>query len=272
MGMEEKTLSTPQGTIHYWRDTAAPPGPTLVFLPGLTADHRLFRPQAAYFSGRYPLLTWDAPGHGASRPFRLDFSLRDKGAWLGEILAREGIDDFFLVGQSMGGYVAQAFLAEHPGAARGFVSIDSAPLNRKYVTAPELWLLKHCQPLYQCYPWRALQKASVRGNAETEHGRETMREMLAGYTRAEFCRLAGHGYRILAQAMEADLAPAPSCPTLLLCGRRDRAGSTRRYNRAWAAGEGLPLRWLPRAGHCANLDDPDEVNRAIEAFVAQRGN
>ena len=51
---------------------------TLVFLPGLTADHRLFDKQFPFFAGRYNLLTWDAPGHALSRPFTLDFSLMDK--------------------------------------------------------------------------------------------------------------------------------------------------------------------------------------------------
>ena len=51
--------------------------PTLVFLPGLTADHRLFEKQVEYFEGKYNVLVWDAPGHAASWPFTFDFSLLD---------------------------------------------------------------------------------------------------------------------------------------------------------------------------------------------------
>ena len=41
--MIEKTYKTKMGDIHYWVNTAADKeGPQLVFLPGLTADHRLF--------------------------------------------------------------------------------------------------------------------------------------------------------------------------------------------------------------------------------------
>lgn len=41
--MQEKLYATPCGKIHYWvnRD-CGPEAITLVFLPGLTADHRLF--------------------------------------------------------------------------------------------------------------------------------------------------------------------------------------------------------------------------------------
>mgnify|MGYP000127504701 CR=1 FL=1 len=40
--MKEKTYQTPCGTIHYWVSVSHPDEITLVFLPGLTADHRLF--------------------------------------------------------------------------------------------------------------------------------------------------------------------------------------------------------------------------------------
>lgn len=45
----------------------------LVFLPGLTADHRLFDKQVAHFKDKCRVLVWDAPAHGASWPFSFDF-------------------------------------------------------------------------------------------------------------------------------------------------------------------------------------------------------
>ena len=66
--MTEKTMQVRQGAIHYWMEFSHPGKPTLVFLPGLTADHRLFDRQMPYFAEGYNVLTWDAPGHGASRP------------------------------------------------------------------------------------------------------------------------------------------------------------------------------------------------------------
>ena len=43
--MEERTYQTRCGTIHYWVSVSNPDAITLVFLPGLTADHRLFDKQ-----------------------------------------------------------------------------------------------------------------------------------------------------------------------------------------------------------------------------------
>ena len=48
--MEERTYQTRCGTIHYWVSVSNPDTITSVFLPGLTADYRLFDKQIQYFS------------------------------------------------------------------------------------------------------------------------------------------------------------------------------------------------------------------------------
>ena len=76
--LKEHVFSTDRGDIHYWVNDLRPGRRTLVFLPGLTADHRLFDDQTAAFEDTYNVLAWDAPGHAASRPFSEDYSLMDK--------------------------------------------------------------------------------------------------------------------------------------------------------------------------------------------------
>ena len=128
--MIEKTFSTPMGPIHYW--TAEAPGrPWLVFLPGLTADCRLFDKQTQALSPRFSCLVWDAPAHGASRPFALAFSMEDLTCWLHAILEREGIKKPLLVGQSTGGCMAQSYRKAYPESAAGLVTIDAPPLGRR---------------------------------------------------------------------------------------------------------------------------------------------
>lgn len=265
--MNEKTYSTEKGVIRYWISDFAPRAITLVFLPGLTADHRLFERQIAYFEPRCNVLVWDAPGHAASRPFALSFSLADKARWLHDILVRERIELPILVGQSMGGYVSQAFIQYFPGEATGFVSIDSAPLKREYLTAAELWLLKRMTPVYRHYPREALIRDGSKGCSTTAYGQALMKSFIETYDHEEYCELAGHGYRILAEAIESDLPYEIDCPALLICGEKDAAGSTRRYNRAWERKTGLPLAWIAGAGHNSNTDRPDVVNELISNFV-----
>jgi pimeloyl-ACP methyl ester carboxylesterase len=60
--MTEKVYGTQLGKIHYWiNKDAENTDRQLVFLPGLTADHRLFEKQIAFFERKYPVFVWDAP-------------------------------------------------------------------------------------------------------------------------------------------------------------------------------------------------------------------
>lgn len=267
--LTQKQFRTDRGSIVYWvSEQPAPGSPWLVFLPGLTADHRLFDRQVQYFADRTNVLVWDAPSHGASRPFPLDWSLSDIARWLKGILDAEGINRPILVGQSMGGYAAQAFLDLFPGTAAGFVSVDSCPLKRMYYQGWELWLLKHTKLMFELFPWKTLVNQGAKGNTTTPYGQQLMRTMMQDYNKDEYCRLSSHGFHALAEAVEADRPYRIDCPALIICGEMDKAGSAKRYNREWEAREGYPIHWIEGAGHNSNTDRPDEVNAAIEAFLA----
>ncbi|MCQ2514363.1 MAG: alpha/beta hydrolase [Ruminococcus sp.] len=268
--MIEKIYTTSKGDIHYWiSNTINKEKITLIFLPGLTADHRLFEKQISYFEERYNVFVWDAPGHASSYPFSFDFSLMDKAKWLDEIINNEKITQPIIIGQSMGGYVGQAYAELYPEKLRGFVSIDSAPLQRKYITKFELWLLKRMEPIYRHYPWKSLIKSATNGVAMTKYGRQLMYEMMMTYDGQQdrYALLSGYGYKMLAEAIEADLPYEIKCPALLICGKKDKAGSCIRYNKVWHKNTGLPLVWIDDAGHNSNTDKPEYVNNLIEKFV-----
>lgn len=270
--MTEKIYETPCGPIHYWvSETPADSNLSLAFLPGLTADHRLFEKQIAHFEKKYRVFVWDAPGHARSWPFDMNFSLMDKARWLDEIFAEENMKNPVIVGQSIGGYVGQAYAQLFPQKLKGFVSIDSAPLQRKYVTGVEIWLLKRMEPVYRHYPWKSLLKSGTMGVASSEYGRKLMRDMMMVYDgdQRRYARLSGHGFRILAEAMEADLPYKIPCPALLICGEKDHAGSCIRYNKAWHKDTGIPLEWIKGAGHNSNTDEPDIVNALIEKVLLE---
>lgn len=266
--MDGKSFDAGTGAVAYWVDAAAgPDAPWLVFLPGLTADRTLFDAQIAHFSGKTNCFVWDAPAHGHSRPYPLDFTMNDLARILHDILESEAIERPVLAGQSLGGYISQAFIDLYPGETAGFIAIDSAPLKRKYYPTWEVKFLRHTKGMYQAIPWALLKRWGAWGVATTERGRAKMLSFMDGYTKEEYVDLAAHGYRALADAIEAERDYDIECPTLLLCGDKDRAGDVRPFNRKWAAGEGLSLVWVPHAGHNSNVDNPDFVNEQIEGFV-----
>jgi len=275
--MRACTYETKSGIIHYWMDIFDTNSITLVFLPGLTADHRLFDKQIEYFKDKYNVFVWDAPGHASSWPFEFDFSLEDKARWLNNIFESECIEFPVIIGQSMGGYVGQMFAELYPDKIKGFVSIDSAPLQRKYMTWIELWLLKKMEPVYYYYPWKSLLKSGTRGVAATEYGRRLMYDIMMEYDgdKRRYSRLSGHGFKILAEAVERKLPYEIKCPALLICGTEDKAGSCVRYNKAWSKTSEIPIEWIKGAGHNSNTDKPEIVNSLIEDMaekISKRNN
>lgn len=78
---------TPFGILHFATD-----GITL----GLTADHTLFDAQVAHFSHTYLCIVRDAPAHGGSCPYPLDFSLDDYALILHDILAKENVSSLII--------------------------------------------------------------------------------------------------------------------------------------------------------------------------------
>ena len=151
----------------------------------------------------------------------------------------------------------------------GFISIDSAPLQKQYYTGIELWLLHRMTPVYRHYPWKTLIRQGTKGVATSEYGRELMRKFMMTYdgNQERYARLAGSGFKILVEAVEEELPYEIKCPAELICGTKDMAGSTKRYNRAWHKKSNLPIHWIEGAGHNANTDCPEEVNKIIENFL-----
>lgn len=91
--------------------------------------------------------------------------------------------------------------------------------------------------------------------------------MMQDYNKREYCELSAHGFNALACAAEMDRTSTPDCPILLICGKKDKAGSAKRYNRAWSAQINTPIEWIENAGHNSNTDQPEVVNELLEAFA-----
>lgn len=267
MYMKEKVLNTRCGNICYYINNFVDNRLTLVLLPGLTADHRLFDKQIDFFNDKYNVLTWDGPGHNNSRPFSFDFDMFDKAKWLNEIFDKENIVKPVIIGQSMGAYEGQAYQELFKDKLAGFIVIDSAPLQRKYITSIEIWLLERMEPVYRLYPWKTLIKQGSNGVATSKYGRKLMAEMMSTYDHKYYAKLAGHGYNMLAKCYKANLEYKITCPVILICGKQDKAGSTKSYNLRWHKDTDIPLYMVDDAGHNSNSDKPEEINSIIENFI-----
>ena len=263
--MEEQVLQTEQGNVFYWQSANWDVGrETVFFLHGLTADHSMFDDQIAAFADEYNILTWDTPGHGASRPFET-FDFGDTSQYMKRILDENSVGQVVLVGQSLGGYIAQSFIKRFPDRVKGFVSIDSTPYGFDYYSKSDIWILKQIEWMAHLYPLRWMKQAMAKQVSATQKSYDSMLKMLSPYNKNELCHLMGLGY---AGFLDDNCELKISCPVLLLLGEKDKTGKVVRYNKEWASKTGYPLKIIPGAAHNANVDKPEEVNACIHDFLS----
>jgi pimeloyl-ACP methyl ester carboxylesterase len=235
---------------------------------GLTANHHLFDPQVERFEHTFNLIAWDAPLHGGSRPYE-DFSYANAAADALSIMDACGVGRCILVGQSMGGYMAQHVIVRAPERVGGFFGIDTAPISPDYYKASDLFWLRQVGWMSMLYPDGALRRGIAHTAAATQSGYENMLSMLACFpTKRELAHVENLGYK----ALVAELTDMRiDCPAQLVLGERDAIGKMQAYNHAWSERAGLPLAVIPGAGHNSNYDAPDAVDDLLEAFVERCG-
>ncbi len=95
-------------------------GPCIVLLHGYLETGEVWKGFADRFLPRYRVLTPDLPGHGRSGSWGKVHSMDDLAGSLFSILRSEGIHEIFLVGHSMGGYVAMAFAENYSERLCGY--------------------------------------------------------------------------------------------------------------------------------------------------------
>ena len=260
----EKILKTDSGDIHYWMsDQVKKDRLTLFFLHGLTASHDLFISQVEYFSKDYNVIAWDAPAHGASRPYK-NFTYEKAAIAARQILSDNGIRDAVFIGQSMGGFITQSVIKRFPEVVKGFVSIDSCPYGEVYYSKSDKWWLRQIEWMSRLYPDKMLRKAMAKQCTTTKRAYDNMLHMLSVYDKKELCHLMGIGFAgFLDDYCDLNI----QCPIMIIVGDSDKTGKVKHYNKEWSNNIDAPIIWITDAGHNANDDQPEQVNNAISQFL-----
>jgi esterase len=113
--------------LHYldWGNPAAPP---LLCVHGYTSSADAFNGFARQFRDRFHIVALDVRGHGESE-WSPDgaYAYRDQAGDLAAFVEHLGLDQFILLGTSMGGIVAMTYAMEHGQRLRALVLNDIGP-------------------------------------------------------------------------------------------------------------------------------------------------
>ncbi|NUU08183.1 alpha/beta hydrolase [Leifsonia sp. C5G2] len=255
-------MSTTQSALPSYNHRAGA-GPALVFLHYWGGSARTWD----VVLGLLPLheaVSIDFRGWGRSRGLPGPFGLEQLAEDTLAIIDEAGIDDYVLVGHSMGGKVAQLIAATRPAGLRGIVLVGSGPA----VPAAEI------TPEYQ---------------EQLSHAYDT--EESAAGARDHVLTSTPLSERLAAQVLEDSRASADDArtewplrgiaedvsdrtrmidvPSLVVAGERDRvepAAVLERNLMPYLAAADFVV--LPGTGHLIPLEAPEALAAAIAAFVA----
>ena len=257
--MVENALKRHDCDIKYW--FAEGGGRPLVFLHGAGCDHAMFEPQFPVFTGE-TVIAWDARGHGGSKLGK-EFIFADMLDDLSALLDELQICKATLIGQSMGGNLAQAFCKKYPDRVEKMVLIDCTR-NTQKLSPVHNFALMFSKPLLALYPFKALVEQSAKQCGLTERTRDYVRGVFKKYDKDKMVEIT----LAVLKCLEEDREYVTPVPTLLLCGRQDISGNIRKAMPKWAeSGRNCRFVWVENAGHCSNLDAPEFVNEEIRRFL-----
>jgi pimeloyl-ACP methyl ester carboxylesterase len=230
----------------------------------------MFKQQEHELAGEYRVLSWDCRGHGASRPNRVPFSLGVLTEDLLALLAAEKLRNVVLVGQSMGGVVAQRAAIRAPERVRALVLLDAPPVFRRLERVERL-ALRLAALAISVLPRPYLGWWMGRIAVATGDTRRYIAEMASA--------LSKHEMRAAWSGMTSDLevpfrsaksvpGSADTIPTLVVYGRHDLPSRILGKDGYWRKLRPDALvSHVRRAGHNANQDNPRAVNRLLRSFI-----
>lgn len=238
-------------------------GVAVVPCHGLCAAGRQFEADARHWAAQgYRVIVPDLRGHGGSHVpagRAADFSIERMAADNFAVLDAAGAGRVHWVGNSLGGIVGLAMLAQQPARFASFATFGTAYQLSLPAFAPPVLPM-----LYRGLGAPLLSRITAAMTTPEPAARRLVAEMIADFDPA-----VGHS---IARAVHAyDLREAARRypgPVLLLRGGRDTAVNLGLAS-SFAAMSGHPgFRRvdLAGAGHCANLDTPGPFRQAVESF------
>ena len=262
-----QTLAAADGTALSYCVFGPADGTAVVLCHGLAAGGAQFIADAEYFATLgYRVIVPDIRGHGRSGvpvgTAAERFSIATMAADMVAMLDHAGAGQVHWVGNSLGGVVALAMLAQVPERFLSLTLFGTAfRLKLPAVTGPVFPLL------YRVLGKGWLSELTATSTTRHKPGRALIAQMIAAFNPKVGRAIAGHVRRY---DLTANALGFPG-PVLILVGGMDRAVNLalRPALRRIGPRANWTILDLPEGGHCANLDAAEGFRGAVEGFWAR---
>lgn len=272
-GPQVRPIKVPGRTVFFdereffVRETGPVDAPPLVLAHGWSFDGEMnFFPLIPELSQRYRLIIPDHRNHGKSDRIRGRFDVEDLATELSGVLAELGYDRVNLLGYSLGGMAAQVFAHRHPDRVDHLILAATAarPIDRlRIVTWVVFWLARAVARISKkeaaLFTYRYLRRG---GLIDAGHER-WMWAALLNRDPTLFYESGNAAWRFDSRDWVSEI----SVPTMIIVAERDSIVPTRTQ---WALAMRLDdptVVEIEGVGHDAALSRPDEMIKAIDAFL-----
>ena len=231
-------------------------GPAILLSHGYSATSQMWGGQVNDLQADFRVITWDLRGHGQSDSPE-ESSDYSRSAAVGDmqaILDACRIERAVIGGLSLGGYLSLAFHLVHPERVRALMLFDTGP-GYKNPKARDAWN-RGAERMAREFETQGL--SALTGSAEVQI---STHRSAAGLARAARGTLAQFDSQV------AESLPSIRVPTLVLAGERDEPFlAATDYMAAKIPNATRVL--IPRAGHAANIEQPQAFNQAVRSFLS----
>jgi len=266
MGLPERQfVSLDSGRLSY-RQTGS--GPDLVLLHGLAGNARTWERQFETFADDFRITAWDAPGYGETDTVAPD--IETYADTLAAFADAVGLENFILLGHSMGGIVAGNFAGRFPDRVNGLVlsctllgrnQPKGAPLGEKYLAR-----IAQLDELGPVEYGRRRAETMVAPGCDPE-----ILEHFAGIaaeTRRDGLEAAA---RVISEADNTPVFANLNMPVLVLAGEVDTT-VTKEFTEAMIASvpdtvPSLRADYLPGVAHAPYMEDAATYNAVLGEFL-----
>ncbi len=239
----------------------------ILFIHAAFVNHNMFKSQFAYFENKYNILAIDIVGHGQSVDTHKGDTIDQTAKWISDILITENIDKVHIVGVSLGAVLAQDFANHYPDAVSSLACFGGYDINNfdakmknENSAKQKLMMLK---ALFSV-KWFA--KANKKISAYTSQAQNEFFSMNILFPKKSFLFLA-----TLNNMVNKYKTGKRNYPLLIGCGKFDIPMEAEAI-KAWKSSEpDCTVVLFENAGHCVNMDVPQEFNKTMENFWKNAG-
>jgi len=235
----------------------------MVLLHGYLETSEIWQDFVLNFPEGIRLISIDLPGHGASGTWGLSHQMDDLAASVLAVLEAEQVDRIFLVGHSMGGYVAMAFAELFPERLLGYSLLHStcfADTDEKKKNRDREISLVRCHKTRQIINVN-IPKAFARDNLERLAAEVEKARQIAHVNSEDGVVAILNGMKD--RPDRTHVLKDPSLPLLLIGGMKDNYIPVEVFEKLVSLAPHATVLKLKESGHMGFMEEGERVALAL---------